>query len=403
MNIDLVDAFRALAKAYSFNVTVVTPPFTELEQFDYGLRKSVNPGFDFSLLGQQLLRKMPSKTFVIATDEMECSYGAFTLPDSPNTVYLCGPVVCAPITDDTLLRFREQYGEETMLIAARYYNGIQTVDSSASLSAMLGLYSTVCPDSRLERVEATSFFHISLLPPLERQRETVVTQMEDDLCRQKSLLEGQLMNAIATGDSKLATTLLSSLETYSVPDILRSPLVNLKIQMLSVNAMCRLAANRVPSVHPVYAEKLYQHYTAEAEHVSNLKEMTRAINHMVYAYCECVQTHSLQDYSPLIQRVVNYIQLHPEEDMSLRYFARTCNISSSYLSNLFRRETGVTLTEFINRCRVDKAAILLQYTDQSIAQVGEQVGFLDENYFTRIFKKVKGIPPTVYRKTAASE
>ncbi|MGN0977667.1 MAG: helix-turn-helix domain-containing protein [Faecousia sp.] len=402
MQIDLLDAFRAVAKAYNFNFTVVTPPFTELEQFDYGLRKSMNPGFDFSLLGQQLLRNIPKNTFVISTDELECSYAAFALPDRENTVYLYGPVICKPITEDTLLRFREQYGEETMHIAACYYQSIHTIDSSASLSAMLGLYSTVCPDSRMERVAAASFFPISLLPSPEPKQAAVLAQLEDDQCRQKSQLEGQLMRAIAMGDSKLATTLLSSLEAFTVPEILRSPLLNLKIQMLSVNALCRLAACRVPSVHPIYVEKLYHQYTAEAEHVSNVKEMTRSINRMVYAYCECIQTHSLQDYSPLIQRVVNYIQLHPEEDMSLRFFARTCNISSSYLSNLFRKETGVTLTEYINRCRVEKAAILLQYTDQNIAQVGEAVGFLDENYFTRIFKKVKGVPPTVFRKTASS-
>lgn len=403
MKIDLVDAFRAVARACSFNFTVVTPPFTGLEQFDYGLRKSLDPKFDFALLGRQLIREMPKETFVMTTDELECSYVLFTLPDCENTVYMCGPVVCAPISEDILWRLRERYSEEAMHVAVHHYESIQTIDSTASLSAMLGLYSTVYPQSRLIRMEAAAFFPVSLLPASASQRGNELAQLDDDMCRQKYQLEGQLMGAVTTGDSKLAMALLSSLEAYSVPDILNSPLLNLKNQIHSVNAMCKLAVGRVPSVHPVYTEKLYQQYIIEAEHVSNIKEMTRTISQMVYAYCECIQIHSLSNYSPLVQRVVNYIHLHLEEDMSLRFFAQMCNISPSYLSNLFRRETGVTLTDYINCRRIEKAAILLQYSGQSIARIGESVGFLDENYFTRIFKKVKGVPPTVYRKTSSPE
>ena len=63
-----------------------------------------------------------------------------------------------------------------------------------------------------------------------------------------------------------------------------------------------------------------------------------------------------------------------------------CFISPSYLSSLFKQDTGTTIVDYINSQRVDRAAVLLATTDRSIAAVAAAVGILDVNYFTKIFK-----------------
>ena len=78
--------------------------------------------------------------------------------------------------------------------------------------------------------------------------------------------------------------------------------------------------------------------------------------------------------------------------------ASTCFISPSYLSSLFKQDTGTTIVDYINSQRVDRAAVLLATTDRSIAAVAAAVGILDVNYFTKIFKKQLGTTPTQYRR-----
>ena len=67
-----------------------------------------------------------------------------------------------------------------------------------------------------------------------------------------------------------------------------------------------------------------------------------------------------------------------------------CFISPSYLSSLFKQDTGTTIVDYINSQRVT--------TDRSIAAVAAAVGILDVNYFTKIFKKQLGTTPTQYRR-----
>lgn len=119
---------------------------------------------------------------------------------------------------------------------------------------------------------------------------------------------------------------------------------------------------------------------------------------MVLDYCACAQAQTLEPYSPLIQRVIDHIHLESGRSLSLRSLADTCNVNASYLSNQFRVETGIPLTEYINRHRIQKALPLLQYTQMRITEISESVGFLDENYFARTFRKIMGVSPKTYRK-----
>ena len=119
---------------------------------------------------------------------------------------------------------------------------------------------------------------------------------------------------------------------------------------------------------------------------------------MVKEYCRYVQQYSLRQYSPLIQKVINEINLHLDAPLSLKTLAAQCYISPSYLSNVFKQETGQTLTDYISRRRMERAARLLLTTNARVAVVAEEVGILDVNYFTKMFKNATGQTPTAYRR-----
>ena len=84
-------------------------------------------------------------------------------------------------------------------------------------------------------------------------------------------------------------------------------------------------------------------------------------------------------------------------DLSLYSLAKHLNVNASYLSSLFKKETGSTLTDYVNRKKVRHAAHLLHTTNVQIQAVAQYCGISDVNYFIRIFKKYMGKTPKEYR------
>jgi YesN/AraC family two-component response regulator len=120
-------------------------------------------------------------------------------------------------------------------------------------------------------------------------------------------------------------------------------------------------------------------------------------------YCSYVHRYSLKQYSPLIQKVINYVNLHLDLPLSLKRLSEMYFISPSYLSALFRQETGTTLTDYINTQRVHRAAQQLVSTNDSVSAIASGVGMLDVNYFSKIFKKALGVTPTQYRRNTKKQ
>ena len=118
---------------------------------------------------------------------------------------------------------------------------------------------------------------------------------------------------------------------------------------------------------------------------------------MVRAYCRLVRRHTEGDYSPVVRRIVAYIEADPASDLSLHTLAGMLKVNASYLSALFRRETGRTVTEFVNATRMEAAARLLRTTHLQIQTVAQHCGMSDLNYFSKLFKKHHGITPRQYR------
>lgn len=98
-----------------------------------------------------------------------------------------------------------------------------------------------------------------------------------------------------------------------------------------------------------------------------------------------------------IQKAVEYIESHFAEPLTLDQVAENSQLSSAYLSTLFKKETGSTFSEYLTLCRMNAAKRLLRHTSDSISSVAEQVGYPDSKYFSRVFSKAIGISPQKYR------
>lgn len=105
-------------------------------------------------------------------------------------------------------------------------------------------------------------------------------------------------------------------------------------------------------------------------------------------------------FSPNVTNIVEYIRKNYSKHLSLARISEEIYLHPNYLSNIFKKEVGITLTDYLNIYRIMSAEKLLLDPKNKIYWVTEQVGFVNQRYFGEVFKKVTGMTPTQFRQAA---
>lgn len=100
----------------------------------------------------------------------------------------------------------------------------------------------------------------------------------------------------------------------------------------------------------------------------------------------------------VIFEVENYIKENIESDLSLELLASVVHLNPSYLSRYFKESTGENLSNYVTRCKMEKAAWLLDNTEQKINEIMLQLGYQKSQHFAKIFREQYGVSPKEYKK-----
>ncbi|WP_058484922.1 helix-turn-helix transcriptional regulator [Defluviitalea phaphyphila] len=103
-----------------------------------------------------------------------------------------------------------------------------------------------------------------------------------------------------------------------------------------------------------------------------------------------------------IKRAIKYMENNYDKDLRLHSMAKFLGLNKHYLSYLFKKETGITYSDFVNYIRIEKSKELIKNTNLSILEIALSVGYNNQNYYTIAFKKIHGISPLKYRHTVTS-
>lgn len=98
-----------------------------------------------------------------------------------------------------------------------------------------------------------------------------------------------------------------------------------------------------------------------------------------------------------VKAAEEYIAEHYAEDLSLAEVAEKAGISGGYLSTLFSQHLGCKFVDYLNQVRIERACTYLEQNYFKTYEVAYRVGFKDEKYFSKVFKKLKGVSPKEYR------
>ena len=146
--------------------------------------------------------------------------------------------------------------------------------------------------------------------------------------------------------------------------------------------------------HRLYDDPVSQQLQELAD--SSSFDMIKWASYVADTAFKCVQ--EVRQSGTVVSHAVDYIRKHFQEDISRDDVAAAVYVTSSYLSRIFRTETGMKITDYLTRCRIEEAKKLLSTTDHSVSDIAVESGFESFSYFSTVFKKVVGVTPVQYRK-----
>ena len=210
-------------------------------------------------------------------------------------------------------------------------------------------------------------------------------------------VEKGLLNAVEKGLKEEALKFKNQFQFAAVHRVPNNPLRAYKNLAFSFNTLLRMASER-GGVSPIYIHSLSDKFAILIENLSSMVQLENLQIDMVSEYCDLVNKFSTAGYSQLISKAINYINLNFENPLSLSLIADEININPSHLSRQFKKETNMTVTEFINNRRIQEAKFLIDQNNNSITEIAFMVGFENHNYFCKVFKQITSLTPREYLK-----
>ncbi|KAB7671266.1 helix-turn-helix domain-containing protein [Bacillus sp. B1-b2] len=168
---------------------------------------------------------------------------------------------------------------------------------------------------------------------------------------------------------------------------------NLKIA--SITLATRAAING--GLNPEVAYTLGDTYIQELEELQNAKDVVVFTEHVVYDFAKRVDKTRKLKYTKPVAESQYYIYKHIYEELNLSRIAEYVQMNPKYLSNLFKKETGITITNYIQKLKIDESKKLLDFTNFPLSKIQALLNFTDQSYFTKIFKKHTGLTPKQYK------
>ncbi len=330
----------------------------------------------------------------------------YLVPDTtaPGEILLIGPYFKSPPTEEVMVALAERRGlpQKGLRYLREYCAGIAVLDGESPLLLLL--------ESFCERLFDTPSFATAdvstgaVASPFFSVRDRG-DAAEEILVGMRTMerryeFENELMDAVSHGQLHREEALLSSLRASVFEQRLPDTLRNAKNYGVIMNTLLRKAAER-GGVHPFYLDRVSSDFAAKIEAMRTVADSAPLMHEMFRTYCRLVHQHVGRSYSPIVRKTVLLIDSHLTEGITPRALAAAQGVSLGYLSTVFRRETGMTLSAYAQEQRVKHAAYLLTSTDLQVQAVALQCGIVDAPYFTKLFKKVTGKTPNQFRREAA--
>ncbi len=409
MKVDILEHFKEICHSMGIQVLYLSSPYQPNDEFDYGLLKKLFPSFDYCSIFETIDKNCLPDTVYISKSEFYMYHTFFHFPKTIQEEYgysICciGPILFQPLTH---LEFRilmeqhhieERYNRDLQI----FYSQLPCIDS---IDTWVNIITTVCKTIFQKEIHLIQD-HNPKNNLLSMNFKDIAPQPEPSLSteviKKRYAAENAMLQAIKRGDYTETVLRHNQFLQYRISPRNSDSVRNVKNFLFVANTLYRKAVEQV-GVHPIYIDELSRQLAIQIESCTSEAQIKPLENEMIRKYCLLVKNHSRAGYSDIIHRCLDYIEFHYMEQISLKSLAEHLSVSSVYLSTLFKKEVGSNLSGYIQDIRLRQSLILLNSTTLPIQEVAAQCGFLDMNYFSRVFKKVYRLSPRDYRKQIQAE
>ncbi|WP_044600329.1 helix-turn-helix domain-containing protein, partial [Candidatus Stoquefichus massiliensis] len=183
-------------------------------------------------------------------------------------------------------------------------------------------------------------------------------------------------------------------KTYTV-HLADNSLDTIKIKFISLTTLLtRLAVDE-----GVPLDSAFSLSDSLIQHLPNIRLSQECLKYMKYASYEFIELihHTSQQCSSLMNQCIRYIDTHIYEKITLLDLEDATAHSSVYISSRFKKELGVTFSQYLLNKKIEEAKHLLLFTDHSYQEISTLLNFTSQSHFTQRFKQVTGQTPKAYR------
>lgn len=206
-----------------------------------------------------------------------------------------------------------------------------------------------------------------------------------------------LTEAVKQGNLSLALRMIQGMQP-GASGMIRNPdpLRNAQNLCIVLNTQLRHALQE-QKIHPYQLDLVSNEIGHQIEMLTSVEEVGRFYGHIIRRYCELATENHHTHLPPFSRQAVVYIMNHLSDSLTVRDTAKALLVNANYLSGKFRREVGMTFTDFVNRQRTQQAAGLLSHTNLQIQQISAAVGYNSASHFASQFIRFYGMTPREFR------
>lgn len=227
--------------------------------------------------------------------------------------------------------------------------------------------------------------------------EHLFSTREDDFEHSSFDKEMAFYASICSGNIELVRMLATPLCSEGYGILSSEPVRNMQYHFVISAAMIARFCIR-GGMSPEDAYHLSDMYIMKADKSSSVAQLHAIHAEMIEGYTRRMRrVRNSRIYSKQIVRTLDYISDHLHSRILLEDAANHLQLSTAYLSRLFKAEVGMTFVDYVNQRKVESAANLLRYSEYSTLEISNLLAFSSQSYFIKIFRKYMGVTPGGYK------
>jgi YesN/AraC family two-component response regulator len=215
-------------------------------------------------------------------------------------------------------------------------------------------------------------------------------------------METELFNCIKSGKPGEITALLEKIMSNGkmVGMLSKDPLRQAQYTFIAGLTLATRSAieGGMPEIEAFNLSDVYAQKADQCKKIDDIVQLNVVAYHDFAKRVQQVKKRRVYSYPVSI--CIDYISNHLHYQINLEALAKQCNLTPQYLSSLFRKEIGTTLTDYILKEKLETAKQMLTYSDYSLQEISNYLAFCSHSNFTAHFRKRNGITPREYRDSS---